>query len=51
MYTLYGHEGSTLSSVFSPKGDFFATGGADKNAIIWRATLEEYKGEVIQGLG
>lgn len=31
-------------------GDFFASGGADKQAMIWRAPLEENKGEVIEGL-
>jgi len=50
MYTLYGHEGATLSTAFSPKGDFFASGGADKQSMIWRAPLEDFKGEVIQGL-
>merc|ERR1712216_352441 len=28
----------------------FASGGADKQAMIWRIPLEENKGEVIEGL-
>lgn len=50
MQTLYSHEGATLSTTFSPKGDYFASGGADKQAMVWRAPLEEWNGEVIEGL-
>lgn len=41
LYTLYGHKyGSTTTAVFSPKGDFFASGGADSQVMVWKSNLE-----------
>ena len=39
-YTLYGHNGSTNSCAFSKYGDYFATGGSDSLAMIWKTNLE-----------
>lgn len=41
LYTLYGHKyGSTTAAVFSAQGDFFATGGADSQVMVWKSNLE-----------
>ena len=39
-YTLYGHNGSTNTCAFSKYGDYFATGGSDSLAMIWKTNLE-----------
>lgn len=49
LYTLYGHEGPTTASNFSPKGDFFSTGGKDSNLLVWKSNFE-YAGEELTGL-
>jgi centriolar protein POC1 len=41
LFTLYGHEGPSLSSTFSPCGDYFTTGGADSVVMVWKSNLEE----------
>lgn len=38
-YTLYGHNGSTNTCSFSKYGDYFATGGSDSLAMIWKTNL------------
>ncbi|KAJ3037002.1 POC1 centriolar protein A [Rhizophlyctis rosea] len=41
-YTLHGHkQGPTTSAVFSPKGDFFATGGSDAQVMVWKSNFDE----------
>jgi centriolar protein POC1 len=40
-YTLYGHNGSTNTVAFSKYGDYFATGGSDSLAMIWKTNLEK----------
>lgn len=40
MYTLHGHkQGPTTSAVFSPGGDFFATGGSDSQVMVWKSNF------------
>ncbi|KAJ3113831.1 POC1 centriolar protein A [Phlyctochytrium bullatum] len=40
-YTLHGHRlGPTTAAVFSPEGDFFATGGSDSNILVWRCNFD-----------
>ena len=41
LYTLYGHEGSSTSTAFSPCGDYFTTGGSDSVVMVWKSNLEE----------
>lgn len=50
MYTLYGHEGATTCTNFSPNGDFMVSGGSDNNVMIWTCPLDSYKGEIIEGI-
>ena len=38
-YTLYGHNGSTTTGVFSVYGDYFATGGSDSMVMLWKSNL------------
>jgi centriolar protein POC1 len=41
LYTLYGHKyGATTAAMFSPNGDFFASGGADSQVMVWKSNLE-----------
>ena len=40
-YTMYGHNGSTNTAAFSKYGDYFATGGSDSLAMIWKTNLEK----------
>ncbi len=41
LYTLYGHKnGPTSAAVFSPAGDFFATGGSDSLVMVWKSNLD-----------
>ena len=46
-YTLYGHNGSTNCSTFSKYGDYFATGGSDSYAMVWKTNLEAEQTESI----
>ena len=39
-YTLHGHEGATYGVDFSPAGDFFASGGADEQVLVWRTNFD-----------
>jgi centriolar protein POC1 len=39
MYTLEGHEGAVNAAVFSPDGEYFASGGADDQVLVWRSNL------------
>lgn len=48
---MYGHNGSINTCAFSKKGDFFATGGADCNLLIWKSSFSEQKGECIKDKG
>ncbi|XP_059351506.1 POC1 centriolar protein homolog A-like isoform X2 [Daphnia carinata] len=38
-YTLYGPKGAVHSVKFSPDGDYFATGGADNEILVWKANF------------
>jgi centriolar protein POC1 len=38
-YSLYGHSGAVKSCVFSFAGDYLATGGDDKNLLIWKSNF------------
>ncbi len=49
-YTLYGHNGSTNTVAFSKYGDYFATGGSDSLAMIWKTNLEKQQTEMISVL-
>ena len=49
-YTLYGHNGSTNTFAFSKYGDYFATGGSDSLAMIWKTNLEPEQIETINFL-
>lgn len=49
-YTLYGHNGSTNTCSFSKYGDYFATGGSDSLAMIWKTNLEDEQLEFISSL-
>lgn len=49
-YTLYGHNGSTNACAFSKYGDYFATGGSDSLAMIWKTNLEQDQTEFISVL-
>ncbi|KAI9203679.1 WD40-repeat-containing domain protein [Polychytrium aggregatum] len=41
-YTLYGHKhGPTTAAVFSPTGDYFATGGSDSQVMVWKSNFDE----------
>lgn len=50
-YSMYGHNGAISTCNFSKKGDFFATGGADSNLLLWRSAFAEDKGETIKDKG
>lgn len=39
LYTLYGHEGPSTSTGFSPAGDYFVTGGSDSVVMVWSSSL------------
>ncbi|KAI9138854.1 WD40-repeat-containing domain protein [Paraphysoderma sedebokerense] len=43
LYTLHGHKANaaTTAAVFSPQGDYFATGGADTQVLVWKSNLHE----------
>ena len=49
-YTLYGHNGSTNTCSFSKYGDYFATGGSDSLAMIWKTNLQSEQIEFINAL-
>jgi len=49
-YTLYGHNGSTNTCTFSKYGDYFATGGSDSLAMVWKTNLEPDQTEFIKVL-
>ena len=40
LYTLHGHHGAATASAFTAGGDFFASGGADRVVMVWRANLD-----------
>ncbi|KAJ3300771.1 POC1 centriolar protein A [Borealophlyctis nickersoniae] len=41
-YTLHGHKhGPTTAAVFSPQGDYFATGGSDSQVMVWKSNFDE----------
>lgn len=44
-YTLHGHKnGPTTTAVFSPSGDFFATGGSDSQVMVWKSNFDTGRG-------
>ena len=43
LYSLYSHSGSVNSVDFSFAGDYFATGGDDKNLLLWKSNFFESK--------
>jgi centriolar protein POC1 len=54
-YTLHGHKnGPTTTAVFSPTGDFFATGGSDSQVMVWKSNFDtsnsaEYENDIDAG--
>lgn len=42
-YTLHAHEGPVTSSVFAPNGEFFASGGADEQVMVWRTNFDRFE--------
>jgi centriolar protein POC1 len=45
-YTLHGHKnGPTTSAIFSPNGEFFATGGSDSQVMVWKSNFDVPEGE------
>ena len=41
-YTLHGHEGAANACAFSPAGDFFASGGTDQQALVWKTNFDQF---------
>lgn len=39
IYTLKGHTGEITSITFSQDGDFFASGGADRQVLMWKSNF------------
>ena len=48
---MYGHNGNSRSCAFSKLGDFFATGGADGNLLVWKSAFGAGKGESVRDKG
>lgn len=48
---MYGHNSEINHVSFSKKGDFFSTGGADSNILIWKSSFCKPKGEEIKEQG
>lgn len=46
-YTLHGHEGATYGVDFSPAGDFFASGGADEQVLVWRTNFDRVMADYV----
>lgn len=46
-YTLHGHEGATHGVDFSPAGDFFASGGADEQVLVWRTNFDRVMADCV----
>ncbi|KAJ4439632.1 hypothetical protein ANN_07760 [Periplaneta americana] len=40
IYTLQGHEGSITSVAFSANGEYFASGGADQQILVWKTNFD-----------
>ncbi|KAJ3152331.1 POC1 centriolar protein A [Geranomyces michiganensis] len=41
-YTLHGHKnGPTTAATFSPRGDYFATGGSDSQVMVWKSNFDD----------
>lgn len=43
LFTLYSHTGAVNSVDFSFAGDYFATGGDDKNLLVWKSNFYDSK--------
>jgi WD40 repeat protein len=41
---MFGHTATVNTCTFSPKGDFFATGGADGTLLLWNSAFVEPTG-------
>jgi WD40 repeat protein len=41
LYTLRGHENSVRAVKFSPKGDFFSSGGDDLQVMVWKTNFDQ----------
>ena len=39
-YTLNGHEGAAMCAEFSPSGEYFASGGADEQVMVWKTNFD-----------
>ena len=40
-YTLHGHkDGPTTTAAFSPRGDYFSTGGSDSQVMVWKTNFD-----------
>ena len=46
-YTLHGHEGATYGVDFSPAGDFFASGSADEQVLVWRTNFDRVMADCV----
>ncbi|KAI9098197.1 WD40-repeat-containing domain protein [Phlyctochytrium arcticum] len=45
-YTLHGHKhGPTTTAVFSPQGDYFASGGSDSQVMVWKSNFDSLPNE------
>ena len=50
-YTLNGHDGPATCCEFSQNGDYFATGGADMNVMVWKTNFDRVLGTYSPGSG
>lgn len=50
LYTLHGHKKPIYSTRFSPRGDFFASGGDDEIIMVWKTNFDQMD-ELIAGTG
>ncbi|KAJ3188651.1 POC1 centriolar protein A [Gaertneriomyces sp. JEL0708] len=51
-YTLHGHKnGPTTTAIFSPNGDYFATGGSDAQVMVWKSNLNSNGSAGMEGIG
>ena len=48
---MYGHEGASTAVGFSPRGDYFPTGGSDSVVMVWKSNLDEIEQEFIEDFG
>ncbi|CAI9720116.1 centriolar homolog A [Octopus vulgaris] len=39
-YTLYGHKNGATACIFSPNGNYFASGGGDSQVLVWKTNFD-----------